>query len=185
MTPPAAGVAAGAANQTVVTLNATDVSINTSAAADEEMVSFRSVGAEVTIGSLALGGEGRNFAFLGDGTFVTKPGFGVFLSVGAADGASFKWPAWLPIKITEIGITWRDIQDDPSDFVLTLSAAVTGLQGMSGLEFSGAIEGVKIDVGLLLQGKFPIIDIASIGVQLKGNMFGGQITAGLDRKSVV
>ncbi|MBL8335376.1 MAG: hypothetical protein JNM97_01270, partial [Rhodoferax sp.] len=163
----------------VLTLNATDVAINTSASATEEMVSFRSVGAEVTIGSLVLGGEGRNFAFLGDGTFVTKAGFGVFISVGSATGASFKWPAWLPIKITEIGITWRDIQDDPSDFVLTLSAAVTGLQGMSGLEFSGAIEGVKIDVGLLLQGKFPIIDIGSIGVQLKGDMFGGQITAGL------
>ena len=162
-----------------LTLNATDVDLNTSAAADEEIVSFRSLGAEVTIGSLVIGGEARNFAFLGDGTFVTKPGFGVFLSVGAADGASFKWPSWLPIKITEIGLTWPDIQNDPANFVLTLSAAVTGLQGMSGLEFSGAIEGVKIDVGLLLQGKFPIIDIASIGVSLKGKMFGGEITAGL------
>ncbi|MBK8118786.1 MAG: hypothetical protein IPK39_05850 [Sulfuritalea sp.] len=162
-----------------VTLTATDLMINTSAAASEELVSFRSVGAEVTIGSLVLGGEGRNFAFLCDGSFVTKAGFGVFLSIGAADGASFKWPSWLPIRITEIGITWRDIQDDPADFVLTLSAAVTGLQGMAGLEFSGAIEGVKIDVGLLLQGKFPIIDIASIGVSLKGKMFGGEITAGL------
>ncbi|MBL8479815.1 MAG: hypothetical protein JNK59_10955, partial [Sterolibacteriaceae bacterium] len=163
----------------ILTLTATDLLIDTSAAANEEMVSFRSVGAEVTIGSLVLGGEGRNFAFLGDGTFVTKPGFGVFISVGAATGESFKWPSWLPIKITEIGITWADIQNDPADFVLTLSASVTGIQGMAGIEFSGAIEGVKIDVGKLLAGQFPIIDIASIGVSLKGNLFGGEITAGL------
>jgi hypothetical protein len=162
-----------------LSLHATDIVINTSAAADEEMVSFRSVGAEVTIGSLVLGGEGRNFAFLGDGTFVTKPGFGVFISVGGATGDSFKWPTWLPIKITELGISWPDIQNDPTDFVITLSASVTGLPGVSGLKFSGAIEGVKIDVGKLLNGEFPIIDIAAIGVSVEGNLFGGQIKAGL------
>jgi hypothetical protein len=163
----------------VLTLKATDVDINTSAAANEEMVSFRSVGAEVTIGSLVLGGEGRNFAFLGDGTFVPKPGFGVFISVGAATGESFKWPSWLPIKITELGIVWPDIVNNPADFTLILSAAVTGIQGIPGLEFSGAIEGVRIDIGKLLRGQFPITDIASIGVTVKGNVFGGQLTAGL------
>src|SRR5439155_14787358 len=34
-------------------------------------------------------------------------------------------------------------------------------------------------VGKLLHGEFPIIDIASIGVTLKGNLFGGKIDAGL------
>jgi hypothetical protein len=163
----------------VLAFNATDVFIDTSAAANEEMVSFRSLGAELTIGSLTLGGEGRNFAFLGDGTFVPKPGFGVFISVGAATGEDFKWPSWLPIKITEIGVTWPDILNDPADFVLTLSAAVTGLQGVGGLEFSGAIDGIKIDVGKLLNGEFPVIDIAAIGVSIKGNLFGGEISAGL------
>ena len=67
--------------------------------------------------------------FLGDGTFDTRPGFGVFLSVGAPTGDSFKWPSWLPIQINAIGIQWRDIQADPSDFVLTLSASVTGIKG--------------------------------------------------------
>ena len=62
---------------------------------------------------------------------------------------------------------------------MTLSAAVTGIQGMKGIEFSGAIEGVVIDVGKLFRGEFPIIDIASIGVTLKGDLFGGQIDAGL------
>jgi hypothetical protein len=137
-----------------LTVTATDVDIDTSAAANEEIVSFRSLGAEVNIGVGVLTGEAKNFAFLGDGTFVTKPGFGVFLGVGSATGASFKWPSWLPIKINEIGITWPDIQNDPGDFVLTLSAAVTGLQGVQGLSFTGSIDGIKIDIGKLLRGEF-------------------------------
>ncbi|HTD67964.1 MAG TPA: hypothetical protein VK846_15675, partial [Candidatus Limnocylindria bacterium] len=163
----------------VLTLTARDLEINTAAADNQEMLSVGAVGAEVKIGSLVLGGEGRNFAFLGDGTFVTKPGFGVFLSIGSASGDSFMWPSWLPIKISEVGISWPNIQENPADFVLTLSASVTGLQGMAGLEFAGTIEGVKIDVGRLLEGKFPITDIASIGVSLKGDLFGGQIEAAL------
>ena len=147
----------------VLTLVATEVDLNTSAQDNEEIVSFSSVGAEVKIGSLLLSGEGRNFAFLGNGKFVTKPGFGVAIGVGSANGESFKWPSWLPIKIKEIGIQWVDIQKDPADFVLTLSASVTGLKGVAGLTFDGAIEGVRIDVGALREGKFPIIDIAYKG----------------------
>ena len=162
-----------------LTLTATDMYINTGAADNEELVSFGAIGAEVKIGSLLIGGEGRNFAFLGDGTFVTKAGFGVFLSVGSANGDSFKWPSWLPIRITELGITWDDIQANPADFKLTLSASVTGIQGMAGIEFSGTIEGVVIDVGKLFAGQFPIVDIASIGVTISGDLFGGQINAGL------
>src|SRR5262249_25076975 len=65
------------------------------------------------------------------------------------------------------------------DFVLTLSAGVMGLKAVPGLQFSGAIEGIKIKPSLLLAGEFPIIDIASLGVTLKGNLFGGEIDAGL------
>ena len=60
-----------------------------------------------------IGGEARNFAFLGDGSFKAKPGFGVFLSVGGADGSAFKWPTWLPIRIDPIGIQWTDIAGPP------------------------------------------------------------------------
>ena len=164
-----------------LTLTATDLFINTGAEDDEELVSFTAVGAEVTIGSLKIGGEARNFAFMGDGSFKAKAGFGVFLSIGSADGSSFMWPAWLPVKITEIGIIWPGdtLQSDPTSFQLILSASVTGIQGMKGLEFAGTIEGVVIDIGLLKQGKFPIIDIASIGVSVEGDLFGGQIKAAL------
>ena len=96
----------------------------------------------------------RNFAFLGNGTFQTRAGFGVFIEVNSASGGSVGWPDWLPIKITAIGLEWRDINADPSDFVLTLSASVTGLYGLP-FNFSGSIDGVKIDLGALKRGEFP------------------------------
>jgi hypothetical protein len=141
--------------------------LDTGAEGDEELVSFQALGAEVTIGSLKLSGEARNFAFLGDGSFVTKPGFGIFLEIGSADGSSFAWPEFLPIKISQIGIVWPDINADPSDFQLILSASITGLQGVDGLKFEGTVEGIVIDIGLLKQGKFPITDIRSIGVTIE------------------
>ena len=162
-----------------LTLTGRDLILDTGAADDREMISFGMVGAEVTIGSLVIAGEGRNFAFRGDGNFVAKDGFGVSLSVGSAAGSTFQWPSWLPIRIDEIGLSWPNIQADPADFVLTLSASVTGLQGIAGLEFSGRIEGVKIDIGKLRRGEFPITDIASIGVSVSGNLFGGQLHAAL------
>ncbi|MBI3447906.1 MAG: hypothetical protein HY049_03165, partial [Acidobacteria bacterium] len=162
-----------------LTLSGRDLKINTGAKGTEELVSFASIAAEVTIGSLVLTGEGRNFAFLGNGDFLPKPGFGVILTIGSATGDGFKWPSWLPIKIDSIGIQFRDIQHDPTDFILILSASVNGLQGVSGITFSGAVEGIKIDVGKLLAGEFPIIGIDSIGVSIEGNLFGGEIKASL------
>jgi hypothetical protein len=164
-----------------LTLTATDLFIDTGAAATEELVSFTSVGAEVTIGSLKLGGQARNFAFLGNGTFVPKAGFGVFLEIGSADGSSFMWPDWMPVRITQIGIVWPGdtLQTDPSSFQLILSATVTSLKGMDNLQFSGTVEGIVIDIGLLKQGKFPVLDIASIGVRVEGDLFGGQLKAAL------
>ena len=143
--------------------------------------SFRSVGAEVTIGALELGGEARNFAILGDGTFETKPGFGVFLSgrLGRPATAS-SGRRGCRSGSTRSASSGRTSRTDPADFLLTLSAAVTGLPAVaSGLKFSGAIEGVKIDVGCCSQGKFPIVDIASIGVSVKGKLFGGELNAAL------
>ncbi|HET6548786.1 MAG TPA: calcium-binding protein, partial [Solirubrobacter sp.] len=163
----------------VLTITARDFSIDTGAGPSEDMVAFGAVGAEVKIGSLVIGGEARNFSFTGDGSFKTKPGFGVFLNVGGTDGSAFKWPSWLPIRINSIGVQWADIQNHPADFVLSLSASVTSIQGIPGLEFSGSIENVKIDVGKLLRGEFPITAIGAIAVSIKGDVFGGQLDAAL------
>ncbi len=162
-----------------VTLTAQNIQINTGAAPNQELVSFTSIGAEVKIGSLELGGEARNFAFLGNGSFETLPGFGVFLTVGSATGGSFMWPSWLPVHINQIGIEWPNIESDPSNFTLILSVSVTSLQGVPGLQFSGSIQGIQIDPSLLAQGEFPIIGIGALGVSVTGNVFGGQLNAEL------
>ena len=164
-----------------LTLTASNFTIDTGADASHPMVSFASVGAKVTVGGLVISGEARNFSFYGDGSFHPGNGFGIFLSVGSADGGSFAWPSWLPIKIDAIGIQWPgdNLETDPANFVLTLSASVTGIKGIDGLEFSGSIQGIQIDVGKLLAGEFPIVGISSIGVEVKGNLFGGQLDAAL------
>ncbi|HEX4525985.1 MAG TPA: VCBS repeat-containing protein, partial [Gaiellaceae bacterium] len=160
-------------------ISARDFMLNTGAADNEELVSFQSVGAHITAGGLDITGEARSFAFLGDGTFVTKPGFGVFLGVGSASGSSFGIPDILGVHIDALGIEWADIQHHPEDFVLTVSASVTGIKGIDGLEFSGAIQGLRIQPSLLAQGKFPIISIDSLAVGVKGDLFGGQLDAQL------
>ena len=162
-----------------MTLTATKFNLNTGAGPDQPIVSFSSVGATVTIGSLSITGSANNFAFLGDGSFETLPGFGVALSVGSATGDSFQWPSFLPIQIQSIGITWPDIQDDPANFTLTLSASVTSIGGLGGVNVTGAIQGIQIDPSLLAQGEFPIVGISSIAVTVQGDLFGGQIDAGL------
>src|SRR5207237_8873816 len=120
-------------------------------------------GAAVTAGSMTIGGEARNFAFARDGGFVTMPGFGVFLTLGGANGGSFKWPDSIPIHIDSIGIVWPNIQADPGDFKLMLSASVTSIKGMGdAMEFEGSIDGIVIDVHKLLAGDDPIVHLAAL-----------------------
>ena len=155
--------------------------LNTGAGADRGLVSFGAVGAKVKIGSLELAGEGRNFAFLGDGSFRTKNNFGVFLGIGGATGDSFKWPSFLPIKIDAIGIQWAQ---HPGRTRRTSSSrsppAITGLQGVSGLEFT------RLDPGrpdqrrrCCCRARCRSRGIDSLGVTVKGSMFGGKIEAGI------
>ena len=162
-----------------VTLRATDFMLDTGAADDEALVSFMSVSATVKIGSLLLTGEARQFRVMGDGSFDALPGFGVFISIGSATGDSFKWPSFLPIKITQIGIQWDNIENDPGDFVLILSAEVTAIKGLKGVSFTGGVTGIKISPKLLFEGKNPIVGIESIGVSVSGKLFGGEVSAAL------
>ena len=93
---------------------------------------------------------------------------------GSTNGDAIKWPEWLPIRINQIGLTWPDIEKDPSDFQLVLSAEVTGLHSLP-FEFSGSIQGIRIDIGKLIKGEFPIVGIDAIGVGIKGEIFGGEL----------
>ncbi|MDX6411753.1 MAG: large repetitive protein, partial [Gaiellaceae bacterium] len=162
-----------------LTLSATGFVIDTGAGPDDKLVSFQSASASVTIGSVSLTGEARDFWFNGDGSFHAGTNFGVSLAVGGANGESFKWPSWLPIHIDRIGIQWPDINADPGNFQLILTASVEAIKGIDGLQFSGSVDGIVIDTAKLFRGEFPIIDIAGIGVTLKGKVFGGDIDAAL------
>ncbi|MBC8505088.1 MAG: tandem-95 repeat protein, partial [Chloroflexi bacterium] len=162
----------------ILIIDGSNFNINTKAADDEVVVSFDALGATLNAGPLSVGGEMRKFGFLGDGSFITYQGFGVFISAEAMTGSSVGWPEWLPIQITEIGIEWDDINANPADFVLTLSASMNGLYGLP-LNVSGAVDGIKIDLGLLMDGKFPIVDIGGIAVSVSGDMFGGFVMGGL------
>src|SRR5918994_2440180 len=163
----------------VLTITATDFRLNTGAGPTEDLVSFVSVAAEVKIGSMILGGAAQNFSFTGDGSFEAKQGFGVVLNLGGADGNAFKWPTWLPIRITSLGVQWTDPNAHPEDFTIVMSAAVTSIKGIPNLEFTGAIDGIRIDVGELLAGRNPIVGVDAIAVQVKGNLFGGELNAAL------
>ena len=163
----------------LVTLSATDFKLNTGAEDDQNLVSFGSAAAQVKVGSLLLSGQATSFAILGNGDFKPGKGFGLIIGVGSATGKAFKWPSFIPIRITEIGIQWDDIEEDPTDFSIILSAELTEIKGIKGLEFSGAIRGIKISPQLLLEGKNPIVDIESIGVGVEGKMFGGEVAGAL------
>ena len=163
---------------TYLTVNGSNIAINSNAAANEEVVSFDSLGVKIHAGSLQVSGSLKAFGFLGDGSFETKSGFGVFVDTSALTGSSVGWPSWIPVKVTAFGITWPDINLHPEGFVLTLSASVTGLYNLP-FDFSGSIDGVVIDMNLLEAGKFPIQDIGSIAVSIDGDLFGGHINGEL------
>jgi hypothetical protein len=163
---------------TYVTVSGQDIQINTEAVGSEYVVSIGLISAEVKAGPLKIGGSMKKFGITADGAFVTQPGFGVQLSLDEASPDSFKWPKWLPIRLTELGIEWKDIQNNPSDFALILSAKVTGIPGVP-LNFEGTVNGMRLDMGLLQQGKFPITDLESIAVKAGGNFGGGEVSGTL------
>jgi hypothetical protein len=161
-----------------VTVSGQDILINTEAQGNEYVVSIGMIKAEVKAGPLKIGGAMKKFGITANGNFVTQPGFGVQLSMDEAGPDSFKWPKWLPIRLTQLGIEWKDIQNNPSDFALIMSAKVTGIPGVP-LGFEGSVTGLRLDVGLLQQGQFPITDIESISVKVGGNFGGAEVSGAL------
>ena len=126
------------------------------------MASFGAVSA--TLPDIDVTGTAQNFEILGNGTFVTLPNFGIAVILGPSSPLSDISLGPVHISITEIGLNWPNIQTDPTNFILTVSASVEAIQGIDGLSFSGAIDGLQIDIGKLKQGQFPVVGLESIGV---------------------
>ena len=65
------------------------------------------------------------------------------------------------------------------DFILSLSAELKSIEGLEEVKFSGAIEGIKIDMKKLANFEFPIIAIGAMNVTIEADVFGGQLTGSL------
>ncbi|MCG8549230.1 MAG: hypothetical protein MI799_02375, partial [Desulfobacterales bacterium] len=160
-----------------LTITGQDFEIDTGAQGSEEVVSFDSLGAQLTVASITVSGEARNFAFTAEGDFVAKAGFGVFLEVGGNGADDFMLPSWLPLQITALGVIWDDISSSPLDFTLVISASISGSIGGL-IEVTGSVDSLQLDIQKLADGNFPIVGIEGASFSAEGNAFGGYISGG-------
>ena len=124
-----------------------------------------------------------SFGLDANANIVIVPGafFGFAFSTASEDSASgFSWPEWLPITIDDFQVRWEDITADPQDFTIIFSGAI-GIDGFKGttLAINVSVKDVVIDVGLLAEGKFPIVAFGEILGTVSGDLFGGSVEAGL------
>lgn len=154
----------------LMTLSATQVELDLSAGADEFMASFGTL--RVSFPGLGIQGTGRNFAIRGDGSVASLPNFGVSLDIDSGALPSLKWPSWLHIRLPKIEINWPNFELNPEKFRAVVSAIVDRIENLP-LQVSGSIEDIVIDFDLLRQGKFPVMELGSASITIKGKLFGG------------
>lgn len=162
-------------------LSATGVSVDTAPPIDGDLLDVDDVTATLKLpGNLSLSGSGQNFGISADGKFVAKKDFGVLLTVN--NPASFKWPSWLPIHVTTVGVQWPDFSTDPSNFQLDLSASVNATVPGTSLHLSGFVQDAVLNVGKIESGNlsdFPITSIKGAGISVGGTLFGVEVDGGL------
>jgi hypothetical protein len=164
-----------------IEVSATTFIFHPSAIGTEEIVHFNELTATLKLGGVGITGSIRAFGINGDGTFVTHAGFGASFSIGeekseAATGG-LKWPAWLPIKSASVGVEWPSFSTNPENFRLVLGISIDTKLGSIAL--TGSVTGAVIDIGLLLQGKFPLISLESFTVGAKGTLGGAEVDGSL------
>ncbi|MHC4546311.1 MAG: hypothetical protein ACYSYL_17660, partial [Planctomycetota bacterium] len=170
-----------------VTFEAGDIVLDLTATGQELLITFGEGGLSVKFGSGVpfldgFGGSVGNFGIRADFLPIILPNFYVTLSFGNVSTTDFKLP--IPIKLTEIGVRFKDgaisnegVLEKPGDFVLTLSG---GLDGTGGFPITALVDGLEVDIGLLVAGGFPFtkidgvqfgIDDMSLGPVKVGGMF--------------
>ncbi|MGN6644168.1 MAG: beta strand repeat-containing protein, partial [Verrucomicrobiota bacterium] len=169
-------------------LVANNVKINPDAGPTNDLVSFGGTPAlpgliaTLSVPGLSISGGASNFSIKGNGSFVAGNDFSVTLALGENSASSLKWPDWLPIKNVAITVEWPggNFNTDPANFILDFSATVdlSSIKGIP-LTVSGTINHVRIDIGKLADGEFPILSIESLAVSVTGNLFGGQVQGAL------
>ncbi len=157
---------------------ASQIAFDTTAADGYYVKVTGTVTAAVNAGPLSVTGSAGGFEVDANDQFVTLPGFAVSLNL--SDSTQIKWPTFLPIQISHLGIAWpnNDFATNPTDFVLDLSASINAKIGSSGVMISGSVTDAMIDVGLLQQGKFPITGLSGAGLAVSGTLFGATVSGG-------
>ncbi|MHB1421755.1 MAG: hypothetical protein ACYC3I_00885 [Gemmataceae bacterium] len=162
----------GTSTSPLLQLTATGVSIDPTAAANENLMSFSSITAALNVGGVSISGSASDFAIEGDGSFLAETGFSVSLSVGANAG-SLSWPTWLPLKSATATLEWPNFNTDPTNFTIDLSASISATIG--GMNVSGSVTNAVIDSTLLAEGKFALTSLGGFSASVKGKLFGGTV----------
>ena len=122
-------------------------------------------------------GTGRDFAINANGSFVAGPTFGV--SIGFTKSDQLKWPSWLPLQLSYVGVSWNDFTNNPSSFTLDVSASVNLTVPGTSLHLSGFVKHAVIDVSMLENNQFPITSLGGFGISAGGNVYGFDISGSM------
>ena len=163
---------------TYLRFEAADFTLDTGAGENDFLVEFGLIGAKLTLPFATIGGEARNFAITGGGSFVTLANFGVAFEVGASNAQALGLPEWLPSGEIAVDITWPDFAGAPGIFLIDLSVSLAGTIPGTELSLEGFVEHLIIDIDLLVNGQFPIVGLGAVGVQAGGEIFGSNFQGG-------
>ena len=163
-----------------VTFTGHQIYINTGATGSQPVVSVGSIGAAVNAGPLALSGTVSNFEFLSNGTFEALPRLRRLAVGGLGDGLvdGMAVVAADPDQPDRHSVE-REHQHRSAELHAHLGASVTGIKGIPGVTISGSVQGAQINIGALIAGQNPLVGLTAISVSIQGNLFGGEIDAGL------
>jgi hypothetical protein len=152
-------------------VTAIDSVFTPTAEGQEAMVGISDAAVLLKVGALAVGGKINNFGFLADGKPYTGKDFSVTVSLGQNDQSPLQLPEWLPLKNLEVTLFWQgdNFKNKPDDFRIIIDAEVEGIKGFPLLEVDGSVRGLTIDVGLLVEGRFPIVGIDAVSVSIEGD----------------
>jgi hypothetical protein len=166
---------------TYVSIQATDITINTDPGVGNAYFTVGTATATLTAGSVSISGSASNFSVIdadANGTAAFQAGTNFSVSFSASV-TQLDMPSWLGIQIQKFEIQWPDFSGDPTNFKLILSASINSIQGLpDGVTVSGEITDAVIDIGKLEAGQFPITSIGSVGGSVSGSLFGMQVNAG-------
>lgn len=165
-----------------LTITGSNLDLNPSAQGTKELLSVGDAIAGIDLNNddaFEFSGEASNFAILGNGQFLAKDDFAVSFTVADGGEGGLGWPSWMPLTGLSVGLEWpgNNFNTEPLNFEIVLSATVE--TEIAGLGFTGGVEGVRISISKLVEGKFPIIGINKFLVGASGSLFGGTVEAEL------